>query len=108
MGLKVILKPLPALVPLKGKGTYFTKWAGTRVEGKVILKAGAQILDRAEGELQLTDYGISYFLFSSLAARQHRLLDSGVPVSVELDFLPDFDREGAGRIFEKTRECLSV
>ena len=102
LGLKVI-KPLPALVPLKGKGTYFTKWAGTRVEGKVILKAGAQILDRAEGELQLTDYGISGIPVFQLSSQTARLLDSGVPVSVELDFLPDFDEKGLEE-FLKRRE----
>lgn len=102
LGLKVI-KPLPALVPLKGKGTYFTKWAGTRVEGKVILKAGAQILDTAEGELQLTDYGISGIPVFQLSSQTARLLDSGVPVSVELDFLPDFDEKGLEE-FLKRRE----
>ena len=102
LGLKVI-KPLPALVPLKGKGTYFTKWAGTRVEGKVILKAGAQILDRAEGELQLTDYGISGIPVFQLSSQTARLLDSGVPVSAELDFLPDFDEKGLEE-FLKRRE----
>ena len=102
LGLKVI-KPLPALVPLKGKGTYFTKWAGTRVEGKVILKAGAQILDTAEGELQLTDYGISGIPVFQLSSQAARLLDSGVPVSVELDFLPDFDEKGLEE-FLKRRE----
>lgn len=102
LGLKVI-KPLPALVPLKGKGTYFTKWAGTRVEGKVILKAGAQILDTAEGELQLTDYGISGIPVFQLSSQTARLLDSGVPVSVELDFLLDFDEKGLEE-FLKRRE----
>ena len=102
LGLKVI-KPLPALVPLKGKGTYFTKWAGTRVEGKVILKAGAQILDTAEGELQLTDYGISGIPVFQLSSQTARLLDSGVPVSAELDFLPDFDEKGLEE-FLKRRE----
>lgn len=102
LGLKVI-KPLPALVPLKGKGTYFTKWAGTRVEGKVILKAGAQILDTAEGELQLTDYGISGIPVFQLSSQAARLLDSNVPVSVELDFLPDFDEKGLEE-FLKRRE----
>lgn len=102
LGLKVI-KPLPALVPLKGKGTYFTKWAGTRVEGKVILKAGAQILDTAEGELQLTDYGISGIPVFQLSSQAARLLDSGVPVSAELDFLPDFDEKGLEE-FLKRRE----
>ena len=102
LGLKVI-KPLPALVPLKGKGTYFTKWAGTRVEGKVILKADAQILDTAEGELQLTDYGISGIPVFQLSSQAARLLDSGVPVSAELDFLPDFDEKGLEE-FLKRRE----
>ena len=32
-------KPLPALVPLMGKEKYFSKWAGTRIEGRISLVA---------------------------------------------------------------------
>lgn len=105
LGLKVI-KPLPALVPLKGKGTYFTKWAGTRVEGKAVLKSGEQILAAAEGELQLTDYGISGIPVFQLSSQAARLLDSNAPVTVVLDFLPDFDEKGLEDFFiRRERDC---
>lgn len=103
-GLKVI-PPLPALVPLKGKGKYFAKWAGTRVEGKVSLEAEGRVFDSAQGELQLTDYGISgipVFQISSYAAR---LLEKRIPITAVLDFLPDFDDKGL-ELFLKQREIL--
>ena len=88
LGLKVI-NPLPALVPLKGKGNYFSKWAGTRIYGKIYLQSQNEIVQTEEGELQLTDYGISgipVFQLSGLAAK---LLQHQHSVTLMLDFLPD-------------------
>lgn len=51
------------------------------------------ILQSEEGELQITDYGISgipVFQLSSLAAR---LLDRGERVFVQIDFLPELTKE---------------
>ncbi len=65
--------PLPALVPLKGKGNFFSKWAGTRTEGKISLFAAGRLVDEASGELQLTEYGISgipVFQVSSHSGKQ--------------------------------------
>lgn len=88
-----IVKPLPSLVPLKGKGRYFSKWAGTRIEGKVSLMAGGQLIQTEEGEIQLTDYGISGIPVFQISSKAVRFLDESIPVTVILDFMPDFDKE---------------
>lgn len=107
LGLTVI-KPLPALVPLEGqKGRQkklFAKWAGTRVEGRISLQAQNQIFTTEEGELQLTEYGVSGIPVFQISSYGARLLDEGVPVSVLLDFMPDFDAKGLKRFLELRRE----
>lgn len=54
-----IIKPLPALVQLKCKGTFFKQLAGVRCEAVVRLMSDGKTLAADEGEVQLTDYGIS-------------------------------------------------
>lgn len=97
-------KPLPALVPLKGKGNYFSKWAGVRVEGKVSLQADGKIFLTEEGELQLTEYGISGIPVFQISGPAVRLMEEGVPVSAILDFMPDFDKEGLEAFLKRRKE----
>lgn len=97
-------KPLPALVPLMGKEKYFSKWAGTRVEGRISLLAEKEVLDIQEGELQLTDYGISgipVFQCSGLAAR---LLKQGISVTAVLDFLPSHSLVETRKLLEHRQD----
>ena len=101
-----MVPPLPALVPLKGKGTYFSKWAGVRAEGKVSLLAEETIFQEAEGEIQLTEYGVSGIPVFQVSGYTVRLLEEGVPVTLLLDFFPDFDREGLRKLLEnRSRQC---
>ena len=103
LGLKVI-NPLPALVPLKGKGNYFSKWAGTRIYGKICLQSQNEIVQTEEGELQLTDYGISgipVFQLSGLAAK---LLQHQHSVTLMIDFLPDVTPKELEELLLKRKE----
>ena len=86
--------PLPALVPLKGKGNYFSKWAGTRTEGKISLFAAGRLVDEASGELQLTEYGISGIPVFQVSSQAARLLEEGISITAVLDFMPDFEEQG--------------
>lgn len=97
-------KPLPALVPLKGKGNYFSKWAGVRVEGRISLQADGEIFYTEEGELQLTEYGISGIPVFQISGPAVRLIEEGIPVTVLLDFIPDFDRKGLEVFLRKRKE----
>lgn len=103
LGLSLV-EPLPALVPLIGKEKYFSKWAGVRVEGRISLLKGTEVVDTQEGELQLTDYGISgipVFQCSALAAR---LLKEGQKLTAMLDFLPACTIEEIRQLLGKRRE----
>ena len=101
-----IIPPLPALVPLKGRGNWFSKWAGVRTEGKVSLMAQGQIFDQAQGEIQLTDYGVSGIPVFQVSGRAIRLIEEGVQVTLLLDFLPDFDQKGLeGFLRSRQEQC---
>ena len=97
-----LIKPLPALVPLVCKGSFFKKWAGVRAEGCVSLAVDRRIFREERGELQLTEYGVSGIPVFQLSGYAVRLLDEGVPVRLLLDFMPDFTEE-ALEAFLKTR-----
>ena len=94
---------VPALVQLRGKGTYFKQIAGVRVNAKVSVFVDGVCLSHDSGELQLTNYGISgipVFQISRFAAKA--LLDKKT-VSVEIDFFPEME-EDAFREFIRVRE----
>ena len=99
-----LIPPLPALVPLKGKGNWFSKWAGVRTEGRVSLLAENHIFDQAQGEIQLTDYGVSGIPVFQVSGRAVRLREEGLKVTLLLDFLPDFDREGLAAFLRARQE----
>lgn len=88
-----LVKPLPALVPLRCSGDYFTKWAGVRMECSAVLLVDNKEQQREKGEVQFTGYGLSgipIFQFSRYAVRA---LDEGKTVSVTLDFMPEFTED---------------
>ena len=103
LGLKVI-EPLPALVPLKGKGNYFSKWSGTRIWGKISLKTENKIWRIEEGELQLTDYGISGIPVFQLSGFAAKLLHQKSAVTLLLDFLPDITKTDLEKILQKRQQ----
>lgn len=91
-----VIKPLPALVQLQCEGDYFKMVAGVRAQAALKLYIRGELCAREEGELQLTDYGISgipVFQFSRLAARAIYEQQVGIvkaeknAVAVEIDFL---------------------
>lgn len=98
-----IVKPLPALTALKCKGDAFKSWAGTRVEGEITLCINDIPLKSEEGELQLTEYGISGIPVFQLSRYAIRALEEKCRVSLNVDFLPEFSKEGL-EVFLKLRE----
>ena len=67
-----LIKPLPALVQLRCEGDYFKAVSGVRAQALLQLYIDGKQCFSEEGELQLTDYGISgipVFQFSRIAAR---------------------------------------
>ena len=51
-----VVKPLPALVQLRCRGTFFKQLAGVRCEAVVRLVSNGKTLAADEGEVQLTDF----------------------------------------------------
>lgn len=92
-----LLKPLPALVQLKGEGNFFKTWAGVRCEAKISLwktnKQGMKLIQEEIGEIQLTDYGISGIPVFQLSRHVSRALEEKAKVKVIIDFLPEFSEK---------------
>lgn len=67
-----LITPLPALVQLRCDGNYFKMVSGVRAQAKLQVYVNQKCCAQEEGELQLTDYGISgipVFQFSRIVAR---------------------------------------
>lgn len=94
----------PALVPLKCRGGWFSRWAGVRAAAAISLYLDGGCVQREVGELQLTGYGISGIPVFQLSRYAVQALEAGSRVSVSLDFLPDFDFEALGRYLSVRRE----
>lgn len=82
-----IVKPLPALVQLKGKEKFFKKWNGIRADAKVELYENGIKKMEDVGEIQLTDYGISGICVFNLSGMAIRGLDKGNKEQVKINFL---------------------
>ena len=89
-----ISTPLPALTALECKGQFLKRAAGVRCRAAVTLYTGndkKQIREgREEGEVQMTDYGISGIPVMQISGTAARLLESKQRVFVQIDFLPEF------------------
>lgn len=83
-----LVSQVPALTGVKCKGNSYKSMAGVRTDVKLTVKIDGDLIAREEGELQLTDYGISgipVFQISRFVA--YGLRDER-EVSVYINFLP--------------------
>ena len=99
-----IRKPLPALVPLVCKGVNTSKWAGVRIHGKVKLLIHGEVCDCQEGELQLTDYGISGIPVFQLSGAAVRALHEGKKAELLVDLFPDMSLSGLEQMMEQRKQ----
>lgn len=99
-----IITPLPALVPLKCKGKKFSSWAGTRTEGKISVFSEGKLLKEEQGELQLTEYGVSGIPVFQVSRYAAKALSQEKKVQAFLDFLPDYTEDQVGRLLEMRKE----
>lgn len=97
-----IIKPLPALVQLRCQGKYYPQLSGIRTEARLTLVIAGKTERVEEGELQLTDYGISGIPVFQLSRFAARALEEKKKVQVMIDFLPFMD-EQESRVFLKER-----
>lgn len=88
--------PWPALVQLRCAGDYWKGLAGVRCMARITLCAGEKGGEtwQEQGELLLTDYGLSGIPVFQVSRFASRTLAKGRPVRAFVDFLPDFEAEG--------------
>lgn len=101
-----IIKPLPALVQLKCKGSFFKQLAGVRCEAVVRLLSDGKTLAADEGEVQLTDYGISGIPTFQVSRYAARALEEGRKVSAVLDFFPSRGLEDTKAMLKQRKKLL--
>ena len=99
-----VVKPLPALVPLRCKGNWFSSWAGVRVEAKAALLLDGQEVAQESGELQMTSYGVSGIPVFQLSGYAVRALDEGRKAELLLDCLPEFEERNLKAFLDMRRE----
>ena len=101
-----IIKPLPALVQLRCKGTFFKQLAGVRCEAVVRLVSNGKTLAADEGEVQLTDYGISGIPTFQVSRYASQALDAGRRVNAVLDFFPSKSMEDTRAMLKQRKSML--
>jgi hypothetical protein len=84
-----IIKPLPALVQLKSNNKICKKWTGVRSNVSVKLYQGNNYIREEEGEIQLTNYGVSGICAMQLSNDIARYLDKSLDSKIIINFVPD-------------------
>lgn len=85
-----IVRPLPSLTKLVCDGSFFNKWNGIRTKAVVTSFNNDILIKEEEGEILLTDYGISGICVFNISRDIVKLLDDGKKASVKINFLEDF------------------
>lgn len=83
-----IIEPLPALVQLVAKFPYLKEWKGIRTDVILKLEENEKIIATDQGELQLTDYGISGICTFNLSSFVSRGLKDNKEEIIHINFLP--------------------
>lgn len=83
-----IIKPLPALVQLRGMTSITKEWAGIRTDVSLKLLENGVCVGEEAGELQLTNYGVSGICVFQLSGQVARGLDAGYTEQLQINFLP--------------------
>ena len=83
-----IIKPLPALVPLISNFKYLKEWDGVRSDVSLELFEDGKFISKEDGEVQLTNYGISGICTFNLSHFVTRGLDIGKKEVIKINFVP--------------------
>ncbi len=103
-----VIKPLPALVQLRCEGKFFKQLAGVRCDAVVRIKnSQGRILAADQGEVQLTDYGISGIPTFQVSRYAAIALDQKEKISAVLDFLPSKSMKEIGGFLKNRAQMLS-
>ena len=102
-----IIKPLPALVQLECSFKYANIWAGVRSDVIVNLFEDDKLIASEEGEIQLTDYGVSGICIFNLSHYVTRGLDLDKKEELQINFVP-FIKEDVAEWLKKHCKKLKV
>ena len=102
-----IIKPLPALVQLECSFKYANIWAGVRSDVIVNLFEDDKLISSEEGEIQLTDYGVSGICIFNLSHYVTRGLDLDKKEELQINFVP-FIKEDVAEWLKKHCKKLKV
>ena len=91
-----IIPLVPALVQLKCEENFFKSISGVRTEAKISVFHKNELYCEEQGELQLTDYGISGIPVFQISRVVNYLLRENKKVFVEIDLMPDYDSSSLG------------
>lgn len=80
---------LPSLSPMVIDEKHKLRWKGIRTHASVSLYIDNEFINSEEGEVQLTDYGISGICVFNLSSKASNALYKNKKVSVTLDLLPE-------------------
>ena len=78
----------PALVQLKTKGNFLKDWTGIRTDVEVSLFINNKNIKSDQGEIQLTNYGVSGICIFNLSRFVPIALNNNDKVEVKINFLP--------------------
>ncbi len=81
----------PALVQLKAKTSFLKDWNGVRIDAKIRLLIENECKEEEQGELLLTDYGISGICTLNVSGMASKNLSQKKRVSVIINFLPNLE-----------------
>ena len=81
----------PALVQLVSNRKFLKKWAGVRTSCSVSLYSDGCFIRKEEGEIQLTDYGVSGICVFNLSRFATQFLMQKKAVELKINFLPFLD-----------------
>ncbi|MEG2452662.1 MAG: NAD(P)/FAD-dependent oxidoreductase [Clostridium sp.] len=101
----LVVKPLPALVPLLCKETFYKQVAGVRVYASVKLMADGTLQAKDLGEVQLTEYGISGIPVFQVSRFASKALDKKQKVEAVIDFYPEQSRKYTEKFMAKRCIC---
>ena len=96
-----LVTPVPALVPLIGKGEYFKHLKGIRTQATVHAMVDGKEVAVDTGEMQWTQYGISGIPIFQISRFLSYALIQNKKAEVEIDFLPELEEREILDIFQK-------
>lgn len=102
-----LITPLPALVQLRCEEKHYKRLAGIRAEARVSLYGDGRFLASDQGEVQLTDYGISGIPTFQISRYASVALHRKQKVVVRIHFLPQLDEAQVRDMLKRRRQDLA-